>query len=107
MPMHRTITQRPKANSAPQGKLRQYTPAARLQIGNWKLVIGNVKENRPANSCEQAGRKYQGRFGFTGVARHRLENRRIWPIPYFKGGAFCFGGIKSAAKNNKSCRKCC
>lgn len=40
-----------------------------------------------SDSSESAGRKHQGRFGFSRVARHRLENRLLWPILYFKGGA--------------------
>ena len=35
------------------------------------------------------------------MARHRLENRRLRAILYFKGGAYD-GGKKSAAKNKKA-----
>src|SRR2546430_15025593 len=52
---------------------------------------------RPARSCERAGRNFRGRIDYPGVARHRLENRHIRPIPCFKGGAFLTGEIKSAA----------
>ncbi len=33
------------------------------------------------------GAELQGRFGYDRACWHRLENRRLWPIPYFKGGA--------------------
>jgi len=38
----------------------------RIDIRNRKSAIQNLKskEMRPAGSCEQAGRKLQGRFGY-------------------------------------------
>jgi hypothetical protein len=40
---------------------------------------------RPANSCELAGRRLSGQVRESqGCQTQRLENRHLWPIPYFK-----------------------
>jgi hypothetical protein len=72
--------------------LSTITAARNLVNYETKLEIGNrkseMKKMRPANPHELAGRKLRVGSGITGVAWHRLENRRLWPIPYFKGGCF-------------------
>ena len=59
----------------------------------------------PRQSFNRRGELNQGRFGNTGMARHRLENRRLRAILYFKGGLD--GGKKTAANNEKAAASLC
>jgi len=51
---------------------------------------------RPANSCELAGRRLSGQVRESqGCQSKRLENRHLWPIPYFMVVLLLTGEIKS------------
>src|SRR2546428_14041067 len=76
---------------------------------NQKSQIRNLKstEMRPDNSCELAGRRLSGQVRvIQGGQSIRLENRHLWPIPYFMVGLLLTGGIKSfGLKIKKACRR--
>jgi len=59
---------------------------------------------RPANSCELAGRKLQGRFGITRVAGTDLRIVTYGRSRTSKVVLLLTGEIKSAANNEISCR---
>src|SRR5712691_7777795 len=51
---------------------------------------------RPDNSCELAGRRLSGQVReLQGCQSKRLENRHLWPIPYFMVVLLLTGEIKS------------
>src|SRR2546430_2653568 len=62
---------------------------------------------RPANSCKLAGRRLSGQVRESqGCQSKRLENRHIWPIPYFMVVLLLTGEIKSCGlKIKKACRR--
>ena len=65
-----------------------------------KSEIANPKskstEMRPANSCKLAGRRLSGQVReLQGCQSKRLENRHLWPIPYFMVVLLLTGEIKS------------
>jgi len=64
-----------------------------------KSRFQNPEREAPHQSLDRQGDKKRVGSG-TGMARHRLENRRLRAILYFKGGAY--GGKKSAAINEKA-----
>ncbi len=75
-----------------------------MATGNWLLLtnqksqIRNLKstEMRPDNSCELAGRRLSGQVRESqGCQSKRLENRHLWPIPYFMAVLLLTGEIKS------------
>jgi len=68
------------------------------QRTNQKSQIRNLKpkEMRPTNSCKLAGRRLSGQVRvIQGCQSKRLENRHIWPIPYFMVVLLLTGEIKS------------
>jgi hypothetical protein len=83
------------SNNKPQSK-----------IGNRQLEIDNAKRIAPPILTNWRDENIRVGSGLSGVARQRLENRHIWPIPTSKVVLSIDGGIKSAAGNNKSCRAC-
>jgi len=51
---------------------------------------------RPANSCKLAGRRLSGQVRESQACQSkRLENRHLWPIPYFMVVLLLTGEIKS------------
>jgi hypothetical protein len=67
-----------------------------LKLETLNLKLRRQKEMRPDNSCELAGRRLSGQVRvIQGWQIIRLENRHLWPIPYFMVVLLLTGEIKS------------